>query len=460
MEKQRNRSTVFISRRLLILSIILIFSGTKLFSQTLTAAKINELRIVPAQDQQLYTDTDITFEVFIPYIRASQLEFSVPEEMDNVHFKTMHKSDVYEENGAQLTIVLNFSKKGEYKLKALPVVIKGTRRSIKFNPVTVKLNPKNQKPALVLEFVNGSKLSSENSSELNSALFESPAGKKIIFRVSLQYGVNLVQFNYDIPKDSIFTKLRDYEINEVKYREKEYSDALIPIADFEWTPLAEGNIKLPVFTATIVSYGGYRNEVVISDCYIKAVSETSYVSNGTKDFYDSIFENAELTQNQKKSAEITIEDCQKLAELRTKEKYSLLPSVRHERIEFEKQLQLPYDQKEFPVPLLYVFASICGFFIFALIFCIRRHKTLLGIFNAALIICSFVLIIYAAVLSGRKTGICTGCVITSIPEENAAVSTTLNAGCRVKIHEEAGEWIFVEFGKIEGWCKKDDVLWI
>ena len=81
MEKQRNKSVSESCRRLLkklFTFAVLFFSAGVLFSQTLTSAMTRELRISPAQGQQLCVNSEIKFEVTIPYTLPGQIDVSMP----------------------------------------------------------------------------------------------------------------------------------------------------------------------------------------------------------------------------------------------------------------------------------------------------------------------------------------------------------------------------------------------
>ena len=58
MEKQRIKSDSKSCRRLLIILAQTVFFITGLFSQNLTLAEINQLQVVPADNQSLFTKTE------------------------------------------------------------------------------------------------------------------------------------------------------------------------------------------------------------------------------------------------------------------------------------------------------------------------------------------------------------------------------------------------------------------
>ena len=120
MEKQRKYPEQQSCRRLLkqflkgFLVALLFAAGSQtVYSQTLTNALIRDLRISPVQNQPLAVNTDIKFEVVIPYTLPSQIDVSMPEEIENVQFKTLRKVEAGGNGGGtKIEIWFSFSKTG------------------------------------------------------------------------------------------------------------------------------------------------------------------------------------------------------------------------------------------------------------------------------------------------------------------------------------------------------------
>jgi hypothetical protein len=65
--------------------------------------------------------------------------------------------------------------------------------------------------------------------------------------------------------------------------------------------------------------------------------------------------------------------------------------------------------------------------------------------------------IYCAVRKNERYGICTGCKIYSIPQENAESVSEISNATRVRILEKTGKWYYIEAGESGGWCKTDEI---
>ena len=445
MEKQRTKSERFFSRRLLIVFFLLTTFPS--FSQTLTSAMLRELRISPVENQQLWVNTDIKFETVIPFTLPSQIDVSMPEEDELMTFKTLRK--VEWNGGTKIEIWYSFAKTGTYKPSALVVKIKNSRRQIQFDSVTIGINPKEQQPLCIIATAQG-----------NNKNLTVRAGEKLKFTLYLQYAVQLTQFNWDIPKDSLFTQTKTYEFIEIKQREKVVSDNLIPVSDFEWTPLVPGTVSFPRFTIQAIAYNGDKVTVRMPQITVKVLEgRKTGVTDGTT-YFENAFETDEILDEGNNTAEVTAEAARLIAELRGKERHSVFGKARRLRIVLEREYNLPYSQKEFKLVWLYVCLVLLTAVVVFFIICIRKRMHGLNMLLGVALVLVLVATIYCSVCAGKKYGISTGSRVYSIPESNAAITSELPAGNRVQIISQTENWYLLRFGETEGWCKKEDIALI
>ena len=465
MEEQRITFRRESCRRLLVSLFILLIS-IPLFSQTLSLEKVRQLRIVPEENQNLYTKTDIKFVVTIPIIRPSQVQVISADQKGDVSFRTMRKRELYDDvdSGTVLEIWYSFDKKGDYKLEPLSVMIQNRRRSITFEKISVTDDPAKMLPRIVLVFENGPTVYSDGNDEeaLPNPLMNIPVGKKISFTVNLQYATQLVKFSWDIPQNSIFTQTNEYEFTEVKYRERVYSHDLIPVAAFEWTGLKEGLVSLPKFHVGATGYNGYRSELIMPDLELNftAVSDTCS-NNSEADIFSDAFFSEEESAAAYDESEFTIEDCERLAELYSKERNSFFTyfAAKRHRISFEESCGfIPEDSKiptSFPLYASFLVIILC---ILGIIFSkIKKHKIRLLVFITVLVF-AVATFAYTHIKRCEKFGICKGCTIYSIPENTAAASSEIGRGNTVRILETTGSWLYIELGETGGWCKAENIL--
>lgn len=460
MEKQRNSIKRKFCRRLLIF-ILTLFSTVPFFSQTLTLEQVRKLRIRPEDNQNLYTKSDLKFTVLIPKVRPSQIQVLTAEQGRDISFRSMRKIEDYDESGTILEIWYNFEKKGLYHLTPLTVLIQDKRRTIEFEKITVTDDPAKMLPRIVIVFEDGTEIYSDEEN-FPVPLMTVPAGEKLKFTVNLQYATQLVQFNWDIPKNSIFTQTKEYEFTEVKYRERIYSHDLIPVADFEWTGLTEETEPFPKFKIKATGYNGYRNELILPEILISFTSEkTSPEKKAANDIFADAFYSDNSDDSFSATVEITNKDCKKLAELYTKEHYAFINyfSAKKTRTLFEKELGLPAAAAGlYPSITLYISILALLTSIILLIHALKHHHKIRILLYTTLTISAAALLFFALVKRTEHFGISSNCKIYSIPQTNAEAVSDIGAGSRVRILENTDKWLYVELGESGGWCKKENIF--
>lgn len=463
MEKQRIITITKFCRRLLICAAIFCANKTILFSQTLSYSEIQQLRIKPAENQQLYTKTEIKFELYIPKVSASDVQVISTQQKSEVSFKSMRKSEDYERGGTQIELWYSFEKSETYHLDAAQILINNKRRNIKFETFTILDDPSKQSPRIVIVFDNGEKIYSDHG-VYSSPVFTANVGEKIGFTVNLQYATQLVQFSWDIPKDSIFKQTETYEITEVKYREKNYTHDLIPVASFEWTALTTGAQPMAKIKLTATGYNGYRNELLLPEVQINFVEKAAASKNSLNDkLFNDAFTEIPVYIPSVTTSDVSLEDCQKLAECYSKERHSIFTHYfkQKERKAFEHSLGLPVNSnRDFSVGQLYGALLLFIGAIILLILSIIEKKGFRVLISTTLMLCATVPFIYSIIKATDDYGICTGCTITAVPESNTDASSEVTAGNKVLIKEETENWYYIELGDSCGWCSKNDIILI
>ena len=465
MEKQRIKRSFKSGRRLLIkkalTSLLLLFVSGILFSQTLTLEQIKKLRVTPDQEQNLYTKTDIKFTVTIPNAPPSQVQVLSANQKADITFRSMRKSENYELKGTTIEIWYNFSTPGSYSLSPLSLMIQNRRRSIDFEKITVTEDPATMIPRIVLVFEDGTKVYSDNLN-FPSPLLSVKTGKKLRFTVNLQYAIQLVQFNWDIPKDSIFTCTKQYEFTEVKYRERVYSHSLIPVASFEWTGLVAGPQALPKIRLNAAGYNGYRNELLLPEIIIDFKDAGDFVDETDEAdiFKDAFFQEAAESESEE-IIPLTKEDCLKLSKLYSREHnvFFTYLKARKDRVHFEKDHGIVASSTQiFPAVLLYIAIIIILASIVCLILALRNKHTIRSLLFVVLLLLGTAILIYCTVRRHERFGISAGGKLYSIPQENAESVSEVVSGSRVRILEHTGKWYYIEVGESGGWCESSDVF--
>lgn len=462
MEKQRSKSrSKFIGRLLslknIFITVIFSLSICNVFSQQmLTTVLFKDLLIKPVGEEFLANE-DIKFEVDIPEAKPSDIQIQQPIESTGISFKTMRSSlNTQEGSGTKIELWYRFSKKGTYTLKPLVIKINNIPKRIEFEPINIGYNPKEESPVIVVMFEDGTILSTDQ--DYPKIVQNVKVGEKLKFRVLSKYGIQLVSYSWDLPKDSIFVASKEYDIVEKKYTDSKNPEDLIPVFDFEWTALKEGEIQSPTFIITLKNFAGYKYDILVPNFTIHAVKGEIVNTEKTSSIFDNAFNYVKKETVVKEKVKITEEDCNKIVELRIKERLSMFDSDKRQK--FEQSLGLPGDQAEFHLPLLYFSISLLIFFICLMLIFIKRNRKIRAIFSAVFVICLLVFTITFSNKAQKKHAISKNCELYSIPENSAESKSELPAGNYVKISEETDNWYYVELGENGGWCLKENLILI
>jgi hypothetical protein len=318
-------------------------------------------------------------------------------------------------------------------------------------------------PRIVLLFEDGTKVYSD-AINTGSPVLKIPTGKKIQLSVNLQYATQLTQFSWDLPKDSIFTCIQEFEFTEARYRERVYSHTLIPVASFEWTGLVPGLQKLPVFRLYAVGYNGARIELKMPGFLIEFTegSEEESIRNEADIFSNAFFREEEIEASLS-STELTKEECQTLAGYYSKERNEFLmyARARRNRINYEESCGLIVSPNPiFPSVLLYIAIIVIIASIVCIIIAVRKKHKIRTLLFIVLLVLGIALLVYCAVRKNERYGICCACKIYSIPQENAESVSEIKSGSRARILERTGKWYYIEVGESGGWCTSDNVFLI
>lgn len=465
MEKQRIKSIIKSGRRFLVILFTLFCSSIwpyTMFAQTniITLEEIKKLMFMPEEGQNLYTKTDLKFTVTIPNVHASQVQVLAATQENDITFRTIRKTEDYAQNGTTIEVWYNFAKEGSFTPSPLPMMIQNRRRTIAFQLVTVTVDPSTMNPRIVIAFENGSKIYSDDL-YTSAPLLKVPVGKKINLTVNLQYATQMTQFSWSLPKDSIFTCTKEYEFTEARYRERVYSHTLIPVATFEWTGLTTGLQQLPSFRLNAIGYKGSRTELIMPGFFIEFTENLqTEKSENEGDIFSAAFFQEESDIDSPEETLLTKEECQTLADYYTKEhnEFLLYPKARRNRINYEESCGLLVSPNPiFPSVLLYIsIILIIASIIFMISAIHKKHKIRTLIFIVLLLI-GIAIMIYCAARKNERYGICTGCKIYSIPQENAEAVSEIRNAARVRILERTGKWYYIEAGESGGWCKTDEI---
>src|SRR5574344_33615 len=270
MEKQSvGQKRKFCSRLLILLLSAIIFP---LPAETLSKAQIRALHVVP-QNKNFFTGAECGYTLTLPGIEPSNVQTDMPSVPSGVQFLSSKRDEYIGSDGNRGTIVrlwFSFSSAGMYTFDPLSVMIGSRSYHLQFDTVTVYENPKTIMPVLSVRFDKDVSVTNGNVPVVSVA-----AGQKIHFTLYLKYAVQVVNFSWELPQNSLFTEVERYEITRGEPRGNDFSPDEIPVARFEWEPLVAGQCRLPAVHMTVTAYNGSRREPSLPAYDIFVVEQSS-----------------------------------------------------------------------------------------------------------------------------------------------------------------------------------------
>lgn len=450
--------------KILLPIITILFTVMPVQAQRLTYSVIEKLSVKPV-NQNNFSGTDCAFELKIPYIKSENVQAQIPDLPNGVNFVSLRRSEYSDsENGTKIELWLNFSDSGIYRLRSLRVYLNNRLYYLPFEPIVISENPRNILPQLVVTFDNGYEMiQSRRGVKKNGKALSFQAGESVTFTVSLQYGVQIVAFNWAVPKNAIFREIERYEITEGTIRSSEFSEEKIPVAKFEWQPLITGSQMLPDVHIVATSYNGVRVDLYLPSIPINITDGS--VEKKQADDYSEMFGYAfSKKQAHPKKIEkkfVSEENCLKIAELREAERNSIpFTNEYKERRDFEESMEIKDAAFEPTYFTLKLCAGILLFFILMLILVILLRKLRGIIVFSALVLVFIVCSVIAYVQISATYAIFKGGDLSPVPEKTAGAVASIEGGKRVRIEQHAGGWVFVQFGNSGGWVEDDKVIFI
>ncbi len=467
MEKQRRQRKSIKRSRLLkyffLISLFELFLPHLFSQQRLALSVIRTLSVKPVNDIN-FSGTDCAFELKIPYTKSDFVQAQIPDLPSGVNFVSLRRSEYSDkEVGTKIEIWLNFAEAKAYQLRSLQVYINNRLYYIPFSRIVISDNPKNMLPQLVVSFDNGVELVQQHrTKQKNPEAFTSYTGQTLIFTVYLQYAVQIISYDWKVPKNALFTELERYDITKGVFRNSEFSEEKIPVATFELEPLSKGRLYLPEFKIIATSYSGTRVELALPDSYINVLEgkiEDSESKNENYFAYAFTKKNTEVKRVEKNA--VSEDVCEEIANLRRKEREGMPFGQSYKRrVEFEKENGILESSAEPTKFSLWLCLAASGLFlIMAVIFLVaKKIKCMLGF--STLLFCAVVLSIVQFVRLSKDYAIFTGGSLSPVPEKSVDSVASIGSGKRVELEQKAGGWFFIEFGSTGGWILEDKVILI
>ena len=249
------RNAIFLRRK--IFSLLFAFFAFSVFA-TPEPKEWRNMKVLPSSEI-FFTQTENCYELFLSGASPSKIQMELPDLPYGAKFISSKKEE-FSENGERGTLIslwFTFSESGTVEFPPLAIRIDGKMHYIEFESVRIYENPNLIQPILEIHFTNPSKLRSQNGRKI----YQAQVGEKIAFTVSLRYGVQVLNFSWKIPKDSIFSETERFEFANGTQKLTEFKSEAKNLARFEWQPLREGIFPLPEIAVTALAFNGTQAHI-------------------------------------------------------------------------------------------------------------------------------------------------------------------------------------------------------
>ena len=453
------------NRLLKIIFLTFVFCSGSAYS--ITHQEIRQLVIRP-EENIYFTNQEVKYVLEIPDTNPNDVQTQLQTLKDGTSFISSRRMEYFtdaEENGTRIEFWFSFKNPGTIEMLPLIVKVKGWIYNIPFEKIDVYENPKTIAPQLIVE-LNKDKILYPHSDSQNfkTENFVFSAGRPIEIMVYIQYAVQIKQFGYEIPKDSLFDEITRYEIVKGKKRMTEFSKEKIPVAKFNWTPLKDGKYSLPDIRVIATAYNGRNIELSLPSCNVTVEKSALTRQDAKADF--SVFAYALSNPFTEKNVEnhkvAELNDFYRIATLRSKEKHSFGPSpaVRKERMKFEQSIGISQSQEEGSIPVYYALTVIFVFFLVCSIILFIIKKKVTAVVNLGVAAFFYFASFFAGTLVNEKHAIVTGGTLSPVPEDSALSSIAITAGTCVRLKEQTEKWYYIEYNENGGWIKKENLILI
>ena len=433
------------------------------FPQNLTSRIIKTLSVSP-KDSELYSETDLLFSLEVPYVSSNEISYDIQKLPEKVHFKSARQNQSYSKNGGVvIELWLSFDEEGFYRLPPLSLKYRGRTYSVPFKSVSILPHPKKILPRVIYEFENGEKIIFNKNKIISQEKISSSLGKPLVFSVYVQYALQVLSVNSTVLKNAVFSELEKIDSFVENPGGSSFSSEKIPVAKFSWIPISKGLQVFPEIVVSAVSYSGERHDISLSDFEIlvkENQAENKNVKNHGEFFPYAFVELSEDSESIKKTG-VSVSDCKKIASLRINEKYShIWQEEKKIRREFEESLGIYNGISEKNVNV-FIFCSCLTLilFVLSLFFIIKKRIFVSVVLVFAFFASSAFSLNYAFHLTEKSAVIING-KIRNVPEFSVEAISSIENGSRVKVLQEAGKWVFIEFENISGWTPRENIIFI
>lgn len=448
--------------------LVVLFITSSLYAQSnLYGLKFHQ------KDDYIFSLSNTEFYVDIENISPNMVTVyvnSIPENVELVSIKKETYIPPIESTnstyGTHIVLTVRFLKSGNFRLHPCDIQIKTGFYQIGFNSVHVYDNIQIIKPELSVHFDRA-----EYNGKTSSG-FSVPIGTHIEFTVYVRQAAEVQGITWNIPENSLFEKIADYDVPKLSEQKFELFSRDFPVAKFDWCPLKEGTVPLPSVNVVTVSLGGSVETAKFPSYTVRvtgSLESTLGHSNEKKtvasvispDLTDA-FAVPDVSYTSGKITELSFEQTCEYCQLLQAEKHSfpLFSDAARKRIKFENTYELPHVRRMPSVILFYCLIITALLLTLVSVFFLLRKAYSFSFVCASLLLLFTVMSIFNGVRIKRQYAVVQSGKLMSVPEKDISAGVELSRGSVICVRKIAGDWLYVTSSDASGWIQKDGVIFI
>lgn len=436
MEKSRKRKRNGSFKRLLISVLFTIWSVSFYAQQNLNnenSYNQKDFSFALPDGKKLYQNEDIPFEVVLEQIKPDEIEFVSYDCPQGINLRLLKKQEIFSPKGTHITLWLSFDSSGFYELGNFQLKKKKNGHeeiiNVSFPEIMINKDLSLESSKIVVCFEDGTIVTSDNAHG-QTVKIKNPENQMIRFSVYAQFSKRVTNFEYEIPKSSIFKQTKKYEYSREQESEV-FSDEMIPVADFEWTFLDEKAQDFPLMKMQCVNFQNEQIYLELHDFSVKSEYKVQIEKPQRNSLYENAFNTISSDKEDKKETVFDEKGCIDLAEKLGKRK----------------------KQKILIISTLLII-------LFTVLFVIIIRKSSSKKITSAVYIIFLTLIITFSLFGmvNKKNAVFAGGKIYRIPDEKTEKTEIIQSGTQVKTSEKTKIWCFIHTENSEGWCHKEQLI--
>lgn len=462
MEKVASKSKRFRCCRLLA-ALALLCASAQIHARPPTGNELRAMTVKPTADY-FFTAQECCYSLSIPNVAPARIQIELSPLPSGVQFLSSKKEEYFKsetsEQGTLIQFWFSFSEPGTITLPPLTLTFARRHFPISFESCIVYANPATLVPQVEVVF---SDATNEALTRDKNGYFHLTEGTNVEFQLNIRYCVQIVNLSWTLPKNAIFTEKARTETANGAFLGKAFSPETTEVATYSWTPLAEGNYKLPAITLETIGYNGNRKTIALPP-YIFAVEKQH--SRAPKpqmqplsfELFSQAFASPQEELPPQTEAPSANPDWATLARLRSAERHAFpWHAQKAARKAYERTFALSSDSNEAHAPLAPLSFALLALFVTLTIVLLVQHYFRKAVASGILALFFLITSIQMAAQLSPRYAIFAGGDVYTIPEEKNTSSYTEKAGQRVRILAEAGDWLYISTHEGTGWVQSTTV---